>query len=151
MEKFLLASALIGLAAVANAGTRFNQYPTVGGVAVNNLCDAGSSFQTKAPVAVCTKWMNTVQTGDQYSGNQWTCESSVTKTVKISKAYEVATCNNASPINQNIEANYPVACKSKTTMVKTYGNTFAVPVYEDQGETGLVVVATAKYTVPACK
>jgi hypothetical protein len=151
MKNFLFAVAMIGLTSVANAGTRFNQYPTVGGVAVNNLCDAGATFKTLSPVKVCTKWKNNPKAGTTlYHGNEWTCLASATKVAKISKKYVVSTCNEPNPATHgNIEFDFPTTCtQSQTT--KSYGNTFTVPVYENMGEAGLVVVGTFKHTIPAC-
>lgn len=152
MKKFLIASALIGLAATANAGTHFNQYPTVGGVAVNKLCDTGSNFQTLSPVKICTKWKNNPKASTTlYHGNEWTCLAATEKVVNVAKTYVVSTCNEPnSATHGNIEADFPTTCTHKTAVTKTYGNTFTVPVYENMGEEGLVVVGTFKHTVAAC-
>lgn len=150
MKKFVVASLIIGLSAVAQAST-FNQYPTVGGVAVNNLCDAGSKFQTLTPVEVCTEWKNDVKTGEQYQGNEWTCVRSTSQVAKISKKYVVTTCNESQmPKDGSGEWNYPTPCTNKSSVTKTYGNTFTVAVMKNMGEMGLVQVGSFQHTVPAC-
>lgn len=152
MKKVFTVFALIGFATIVQAGNRFSQYPTVGGIAVNNLCSAGSEFRTIAPVPVCTEWKLAPRVVGQYTGNNWSCVSSIKKTVKVSKTYEVAHCEDSNPaVRGNIEFNFPTTCSRPTTLTKTHGSTFTVSVLENKGEAGLVVVGTFKHKVPACR
>jgi hypothetical protein len=155
MKKFLVTTAIIGLAVVANASSRFSQYPMIGGVAINNLCDSGNSFRTLHAVPVCQEWQNHVESGELYRGNEWTCVSSAQKVARISKTYSYRSCAEqvAQPDDGRFEYEYPVIakCTRYTRAVRHFGRTFRVPVYEDKGELGLVMVDEVNYTIPSCR
>lgn len=150
MKKILLSFVVFSLAAVANAGQRWSQYPMVGGVEINKLCDAGSHFRTTRPVSVCTEWEGHVETGELYQGNEWTCVSKSRKNARISKVYTERTCADRHVDHGSFEYNYPNVCKSFRKSTKRYGRTFEVPVMEDRGELGIVQVDTFSYRIPSC-
>ena len=151
MKKVLILAAVLGLANIANASSRYPQYPMINGISADNLCDAGASFKTINPVEVCTKWQDQAQpqSGESYQGNDLVCVSKSTQSLSVAKTYTVSTCLDAAP--SNMETNYPVACQNFTTEEKAIENKISVPVIQDQGETGMVQVDTITYTIPACK
>lgn len=79
--------ALTMVAASAFASNTTVNFPKYDGVSVNNLCDAGSTFQTISPIQVCDKWVEVpgVTAGEFYQPSEWTCVAAHSEHVSVAK------------------------------------------------------------------
>ena len=85
MKAFFL---VITLAASSAFAAKFPViYQSIGGVPVNNLCDAGDVFKTINPVTRCTEMVETpaVGQGEYVVPAKWTCVASETTHLEVSK------------------------------------------------------------------
>ena len=84
MKSLIVALTMVATSAFANSTVMFPKYD---GVSANLLCDAGSSFQTINPIAVCDVWKEIpgVNGGELYSPSEWVCEAAHYEHVSVSK------------------------------------------------------------------
>lgn len=149
MKKVIFMFAVLGSVVSARAGTVYPQYPLINGISADNLCDAGSTFNTVKDVEVCTQWENHTQSGEAYQGNDYVCVRKSKKSVSVAKTYIVSTCLDAVPANS--ETDYPTTCKNLKSVEKSMASTISVPLMQDQGEAGIVQVGKVSYTIPNCQ
>jgi hypothetical protein len=122
MKTFLALSFILGLAGTAKADGRMTEYPRLQGIPVNELCDAGSQFESIELKTVCKgQWKLEETVYDQNVFREWVCTIPTTQEyVKIKKT-------------------------------RNQSSTFPVSVYENQGEMGTVAIGTFDFTVRACR
>jgi hypothetical protein len=134
MKSIILALTLV--ATNAFAGTL--QFPVYGGISTENLCDAGSSFQTISPIDVCEKWASSVQTDDGNTFVNWTCVASSKAHKSVSKT--AAECVKYASTGED----YNGTCVEYATVARPT----TVAVQHINEEAGLV--GFSNYTIPAC-
>lgn len=137
MKSVILALTLVVSSAALASGAVYARYD---GVSANLLCDAGDTFRTINPVAVCAKYTVTPATyGEDSQPQQVSCATWTTKTVSVAKT--TTTCVNYDKGEAGAGClEYGVVTRSNTSTAHSYPG---------MGEDS--AMSTFSYTIPACK
>lgn len=131
----------------------YTNWPKLGGVEVNQLCQGANSIQSLQPVKSCLRY-ETKKIGGRDGGVEHVCAAYSNDISHIPYSYEKTTCVDYKTVG--IKDNKELVCTEWATKTVQTPVNFEVGVYRQalgkaRAEEGDKLLYTFEYTIPACK